>query len=180
MSGTEPRGSAPPPATSAFRFWVPVSVRYSDLDDQGHVNNAVFFTYFEQGRIGYFDAVRKLGREAAARGETVEHAAGSRAVQVAPGATDDRLELPLVVSEASCAYRRPIASLAPISVGVRTPRLARASLVIEYAVCAEPHGLLYATGSTTLVCVDVASGRPRALPAWTIAAVRRLEPELGG
>ncbi len=27
-----------------------LSVRFSDIDAMGHVNNAVFFTYFEEGR----------------------------------------------------------------------------------------------------------------------------------
>lgn len=171
--------STPHAATDAFRFWVPVAVRYSDLDDQGRVNNAVFFTYFEQGRIGFFDALRQHGREAAARGAIPDEPANPRMAQVRPGASDDRLELPLVIVEASCVYRRPIMSLAPISVGMRTTLLRRASLILEYAVCDAPHGLLYATGSTTVACIDPASGRPQGLPAWTVAALRELEPDAG-
>jgi acyl-CoA thioester hydrolase len=29
-------------------------IRYADLDPQGHVNNAVFSTYFESGRVALF------------------------------------------------------------------------------------------------------------------------------
>jgi acyl-CoA thioester hydrolase len=29
-------------------------IRYGDLDPQGHVNNAVFSTYFESGRVAMF------------------------------------------------------------------------------------------------------------------------------
>jgi acyl-CoA thioester hydrolase len=29
-------------------------IRYGDLDPQGHVNNAVFATYFESGRVAVF------------------------------------------------------------------------------------------------------------------------------
>jgi acyl-CoA thioester hydrolase len=153
--------------------WVPVDVRYSDLDEQGHVNNAVFLTYFEQGRIGYFNEVRRRGRELAVRAE--DGGGASRAVDVAPAADDARLELPLVIADARVVFRRPIASLMPIYVGVRTASLGRASLELVYAVCAEPGGTLYATGSTTVACVDLASGRPRALPAWALAAVRALD-----
>jgi acyl-CoA thioesterase FadM len=166
-----------------FSLWVPVAVRYSDLDQQGHVNNAVFFTYFEQGRLGYFDAMRRLARAAWTSppaalppgegsqtsppaplppGEGRNGAAGLRTVAVAPGATDDRLELPLVVSEASCAYRRPIASMAPVSVGVRAARIGHASIVLEYASGAAPDEPPYATGSTIIVCVD-----PRSVPPKT-------------
>ncbi len=183
MSNRQRQGDGPN-APAAFAVWVPVAVRYSDLDQQGHVNNAVYFTYFEQGRLGYFDAMRRLARAAAGRtsppaplpqGEGSSGAAGARALAIAPGATDDRLELPLVVSEASCVYRKPNASLAPVAVGVRAARIGHASIVLEYAICAAPEGPLYATGSTTIVCVDPVSGRPRGLPPWTVAALRQLE-----
>jgi acyl-CoA thioester hydrolase len=153
--------------------WVPVDVRYSDMDEQGHVNNAVFLTYCEQGRIGYFNAVRQRGRALLAQTQAVIQGRG-RAIEVAPAADDSRLELPLVIADAHLVYRRPIASLAPLVVGVRAVSLGRASLELVYAVCAEPRGAPYATGSTTVACVDLTSGRPRALPAWAIAAVRDL------
>lgn len=172
---------ARPAAPGAFNVWVPVEVRYGDLDDQGRVNNAIFFTYFEQGRIGYFNRIRVLGRELAGGSPAPADVAppGHRSA-VAPGATDDRLELPLVVTEAHCVYRRPIVSLAPLVVGVRTARLGHASLGIEYAVSAAPDAAVYATGATTLACVDLATGRPRGLPAWAVAAVRHIEGEAVG
>lgn len=40
------------------RQWVDVEVRYNDLDAQGHVNNAVFFTYFEQARVAFLAELR--------------------------------------------------------------------------------------------------------------------------
>ena len=35
---------------SIYPFFVPETVRYRDCDTQGHVNNAVYATYFEIGR----------------------------------------------------------------------------------------------------------------------------------
>lgn len=177
MSGVTSARRGGTSAPGVFHVWVPVEVRYSDLDDQGRVNNAFFFTYFEQGRIGYFNRIREIGRLLAGgvlAEQTPDIASGRRSA-VAPGATDDRLELPLVVSEAHCVYRRPIASLAPLTVGVRTAKMGHASLAIEYAVSASPGGAVYATGGTTLACVDLATGRPRGLPEWAAAAVRRVE-----
>lgn len=37
-----------------FRFSAPISLRWSDLDEFGHVNNAIYSTYLEEGRIAYF------------------------------------------------------------------------------------------------------------------------------
>lgn len=33
---------------------VPIHVRFNDLDAFNHVNNAVYLTYFEEGRMAYF------------------------------------------------------------------------------------------------------------------------------
>ena len=34
-----------------------VNIRFSDLDLFGHVNNAVYLTYYEEARVSYFDEV---------------------------------------------------------------------------------------------------------------------------
>ena len=34
-----------------FAFSIRLDVRFRDCDSQGHVNNAVFFTYLEQCRL---------------------------------------------------------------------------------------------------------------------------------
>ena len=39
-----------------FTYYHPITVRYSDLDPQGHVNNAVYLTYVEIARLGYYEA----------------------------------------------------------------------------------------------------------------------------
>jgi acyl-CoA thioester hydrolase len=41
-----------PPPLEAFPIRVSDVVRYRDMDRQQHVNNAVFATYFESGRVG--------------------------------------------------------------------------------------------------------------------------------
>ncbi len=33
----------------------PIHIRFNDLDSYGHVNNAVYLTYFEEGRKFYFN-----------------------------------------------------------------------------------------------------------------------------
>ena len=38
---------------SEFEFSVPVSVRFSETDMYGHLNNTVTFAYFEYARIEY-------------------------------------------------------------------------------------------------------------------------------
>ncbi|MDB5949239.1 MAG: acyl-CoA thioesterase, partial [Massilia sp.] len=33
-------------------------IRWGDMDAMGHVNNTVYFRYFEQARISWFDEVK--------------------------------------------------------------------------------------------------------------------------
>jgi acyl-CoA thioester hydrolase len=150
-----------------IRFWVPVEVRYSDLDVQGHVNNATFFTYFEQGRVAYFAELRARYREHS-RDVASNPVTGEMVSD--PSAPD----LPFVIAGASCTYLRPIAELVPVVVGVRCSRITGASIEMKYAVATKPDGLLYATGSTLTVSIDPTNGRPRALPAWTRLALELL------
>ncbi|MBP6731369.1 MAG: thioesterase family protein, partial [Chitinophagales bacterium] len=38
-----------------FRFKMKLDIRWSDMDEMRHVNNAVYLTYFEQARVYYFN-----------------------------------------------------------------------------------------------------------------------------
>jgi acyl-CoA thioester hydrolase len=166
-AGRAGRGGRSGSGEAPIHFWIPVEVRYSDLDTQGHVNNATFFTYFEQGRVAYFTELRARYSEHSR--DVSEHLAAGETVP-----DPDAIELPFVIASASCAYRWPIAALVPVMVGVRCSRIAHASIEMEYAISDKPGGLLYATGSTLTVSIDPATGRPRALPAWTRLAAQLL------
>ncbi len=156
-------GRGEPVDVARIAHWTMVEVRYSNLDVQGHVNNATFFTFFEQARVAYFAAMRAQFEEArSAHGEPGAVAWTSNA------ATPD---LPFVIAAASCAYKRPIAGLAPVYVGVRCASVTHAAIEMHYAICAAPGETLYATGTTLTVSVDLATGRPRALPAWVASAL---------
>jgi acyl-CoA thioester hydrolase len=52
MTGTD---RALPPATSrsSYSLWASDTLRYGDTDRQGHVNNAVFATFCESGRVSF-------------------------------------------------------------------------------------------------------------------------------
>src|SRR5688500_1626748 len=68
-----------------FRFEHPIEVRFADTDAFGHVNNAVYLTYFEAARAGYYAAV--MG---------TPFGTGARAA-----------ERTFVIAEAEIAYRAP-------------------------------------------------------------------------
>jgi acyl-CoA thioester hydrolase len=40
---------------STFKHKFPIQIRFVDIDKLGHVNNAVYLSYFESARVTYFD-----------------------------------------------------------------------------------------------------------------------------
>lgn len=40
-----------------FKHKLPIQIRFVDIDKLGHVNNAVYHSYFEIARVAYFDEV---------------------------------------------------------------------------------------------------------------------------
>jgi hypothetical protein len=52
----------PVPRVEDFRAHFEVEVRFRDLNAFGHVNNAVYATYFEGARLGYVRAIGHAGR----------------------------------------------------------------------------------------------------------------------
>ena len=47
-----------PTPPDGYRHSTPITIRFGDLDAMGHVNNAMYLTYMETGRIQYY---RDLG-----------------------------------------------------------------------------------------------------------------------
>ena len=44
----------PAPQFADYPHQITDNIRFGDLDPQGHVNQAVFLTYFETGRVAMF------------------------------------------------------------------------------------------------------------------------------
>ena len=46
------------PSPSDFRHCTPLQLRFNDVDVLGHVNNTVYFSFYDTGKAHYFTAVR--------------------------------------------------------------------------------------------------------------------------
>jgi len=118
------------------RFEHEVTVRYSDLDTYGHVNNAVYGTYCEEARVAYVADVLGV--------ESVD-------------------EFPAVVASLSIDFRASVTEPTTVDVRVWTSRLGESSLTLQYEL--EQDGELVAEAETTVVAIDPASRGTRPLPA---------------
>lgn len=132
------------------RIHVPVSLRWSDLDAYGHVNNAAMLTLLEESRISVFWGGGDLG---------VDGVADSSAP------AGDSASTVTLVARQEVEYLAPIPYLRePLDVQLWIGRFGGASLDVCYEVCTpvgEEPATVFAKALTTIVLVDAATGRPR-------------------
>lgn len=122
------------------RLTVPVTVRWSDVDGYGHVNNAAVVTLLEEARVAAFWADAPAGG-----GRLPAGPHGDTATLIA------RLEI---------EYLAPLEySTEPLEVQLWLARMGGASLDICYEIPGADGVAVRAM--TTLVLVDAATGRPR-------------------
>jgi acyl-CoA thioester hydrolase len=132
-----------------FHFELPIEVRFRDVDAFGHVNNAVYFTYMEQARIGYM-----------------------RAAGLAPKSYEDTW---FIIAEATCQFKAPSPFGASLVVKVRVPELRRSSFLMEYRIEERSTRRLIAMGRTVNVAYDYAAGKSRPIPPDWRAKIEQLE-----
>ena len=124
-------------------FQQPIQIRWNDLDALGHVNNAVFITYFEMARGPYM---------------------------MAASSTWDWSEHMFLIGHVEASFQRELTFRdRDPRVEVRTTRLGGKSFDIRYRVLstgATGEEVVHATGTTTQVMFDTPSRRTIAIPDW--------------
>jgi acyl-CoA thioester hydrolase len=123
---------------SGYRFRIPIDVRFRDLDALGHVNNAVYLTYFESARIAWWLQV------------TGQHGLAG---------------MNMILARVEIDFRSPVAYGEALEVGVRCASLGRSSFVVESAIADRRGERLVAEARKVLVHYDYAAGKSSPLPA---------------
>ena len=133
---------------SAYRHWTPVTTRWHDNDAYGHVNNTVYY--------GWFDTA-------------------VNAWLVEAGLLDIAAGDPIgLVVETGCRYARPLAFPQPVEVGLALARLGGSSVTYHLGVFALGAADAAAEGHFTHVYVGRAGRRPAPLPAAWRAKIEAL------
>jgi acyl-CoA thioester hydrolase len=127
----------------SFRFRTEIQVRFSDTDMQGHINNVSYFSYFELGRLAYF---QQLGLS-----DKLFSPSGGQS-----GA--------IVTASLECQYLRPIYFGQEVTLRVRVSRIGRSSLDFEYALECPRESIVAAAGRGAVVYINPATGKSQPLP----------------
>ncbi len=122
-----------------FPFRRQLQTRWRDNDRYGHINNAVYYTLYEQILMGYLEETAALDLDA--------H--GLRCYTVENG----------------CRYHSALVHPCAIEAGLRVSRIGRSSVRYELALFAAGDDAVRATGHVVDVFVDAESERPAELPS---------------
>lgn len=133
---------------------VDVPVAWGEMDAFGHVNNVVYFRYFETARIAYLRAI----------GFTGSDEQGRTAPVVGP-----------ILHSTHCRFRRPLAFPDTLQVGARSVAVEADRFIMEYAIASERVGGIAADGGGVVVAYDYAHARRTDLPAAVRARILELD-----
>jgi acyl-CoA thioester hydrolase len=141
-----------------YRYSIPITVRFADLDALGHLNHATYLTYMEQARICY-----------------VRDVCGWR------GFENDWDSLGMILARAEVDYKRPVAFGEAVTVYTRAIRLGGKSFDLQYALYTQTDNnppQLAAEAVTTMVAFDYDAGQTIPIPADWREKMRVYEPGL--
>ncbi len=133
-----------------YHFYHLIEVRYGDLDPQGHVNNAKFLSYMEQGRVFYFKQL-KLWE------------GGSF------------LNFGIILADVQITFHKAIQFGDPIRVGVRISRLGNKSMTSEYRIEDARDATEFASGTSVLVAYDYQNKHSVPIPEEWCRTIQHFE-----
>lgn len=144
---TEPIRPQPEPR-SAYRSFMPITTRWADNDVYGHVNNVVYYAWFDT----------------AVNGHLIEQ-----------GVLDIHAGTMIgLVVETQCHYFSPISFPQRVTAGIRVAHLGKSSVRYEVGLFADDEPLSAAKGHFVHVMVSRQSRRPAEIAPDLLRAVKAL------
>lgn len=123
------------------------------MDALGHVNNAQYFTYFENVRIEYF---RSLGFKIISVNE----------------------ETGPILAQISCDFRQPITFPDKLTIGAGITRIGNSSLQFDYDVYSTNEDRIVAEGKSVVVLINYRTGKSIPVTDEDRERINAAEPNL--
>ena len=142
---------AKPDELSDFPVVIQLPVQWGDQDALGHVNNTVYFRWFESARIAYLEHM-ELGDKRSPDG------------------------LGPILAAIDCNYRRQLKYPDTVLVAAEVSRIGRTSMTMRYKVWSTSQQAVAADGQSTVVVFDYGANKPHPVPD----SMRRLIEQLEG
>ena len=131
-----------------YAFTIETAVEWDDMDAFQHVNNKVYFRYFEKIRIEYFEQSGLLGLI----GEQ----------QLGP-----------ILASTQCRFKFPLTYPDKILIGTYLTDLRKDRFLMNYAVYSLGHGRIAAEGDGAIVCYDYKNACKADIPGEIFEALNK-------
>jgi len=138
-----------PSQRSEYAFFVPITVRWGEMDALGHVNNTIFYRYSEDGRIEYFQKIGADRPSAEATGP--------------------------ILADLRCRFVRQLHYPADIEIGTRTARIGNSSLIVRQGLFPKDGDDLIADFNAVVVWFDYGQQTKTPVPDEVRDRIRAIE-----
>lgn len=123
-----------------------IPVAWGEMDALNHVNNAVYFRYFETARLDYFGHINLMEDMAI--------------TQIGP-----------VLGDTYCRYKLPVTYPDTLLVGSRISDIQTDRFTMEYQIVSKKLGKVTTTGTATIVMFNFASNQKAQIPQKLLDAM---------
>jgi len=107
---------------------IEIQIAWGEMDAFGHVNNTIYFKYFESVRIKYFEKIGLL-------------------------AMMEETGIGPILAETKCSFKKPLTYPGCITVGARIRSAESSSFIMEYCIT-DSGGNITALGEAVMVVYD--------------------------
>lgn len=133
---------------------VEIPVAWGEMDALGHVNNIIYFRYFETARIAYMrniDFITAL----------------------------DQMDVGPILAAIDCKFKYPVTFPDTLSVGVRTTSIEADRYTMEHCVVSHHARRVAAVGAGLIVAYDYRAKKKAQLPEALKRRIKELEKSVG-
>lgn len=125
-------------------------VAWGEMDALSHVNNVVYFRYFETARIEYFNRIKIFD-------------------------LFDIRKVGPVLRDTSCQFRRPVTFPDTLAVGAKVEEINTYDFVMSYKIASESHQHITTQGMATVVLFDFKENKKVVIPEELVEMIRQVE-----
>ncbi|WP_299795784.1 thioesterase family protein [uncultured Shewanella sp.] len=133
-----------------YPIYTEIPVAWGEMDALQHVNNVVYFRYFETARIDFFNQIKLL--------------TDLQSDQVGP-----------VISENRARYKRPVTFPDTLLVGVSISNIKKDRFMMHYSVYSKAQEAVTTLGSSQVVMFNFKTGRKAELTPELLDALKSHE-----
>ena len=131
----------------SFPAVIDIHVKWGDMDAFQHVNNTIYFRYFESVRIAYLEKI-----------DFMSH------TEVGP-----------ILASIQCKFYAPVTYPDILSTGVKITEINEDRFTMSYRIISHSIQRMVAEGQGVIVSYDYANGKKTALPPEIRARIQEME-----